>query len=439
MEDPVIQSHGIIGPRGLAPGEEPMVQEDRWNEIHRLHGQEHVSIAEIARTLDVDRKTIRRCLRQASWQAYQRPVRTDTLLAAHAEYLRERAPKVQYSAQILFQELRRLGYTGSYETVKRFVQPLREALSLAERACVRFETPPGRQSQIDWGQARVHFRSQPAVVHFFVLTLGYSRRGFYHAALNERLPQFLEAHEQAFDHFGGHTKEHLYDRPRTICAPNGEGGVIWNPTFKSFADYWGFEARLCRPYRAQTKGKVESGVKYVKRNFVRAGEFVDFLDLSEKLAQWNHEIADVRVHGTTHERPIDRFVGEKPELMALSGRPGYRMEARFTRIVADDFLVSFEANRYSVPFSFIGQSVDVQRRSGEICVFHKGRQIATHPELCGRYQLRVLPEHGPGAVARNARKRSSTPGGSAWPTQTPLVEVRDLATYDALVGVGGES
>ena len=143
------------------------------------------------------------------------------MLAAHADFLRERAPAVHYSAQVLFQELKERDYTGGYDTVKRFVQPLQTAEALAERACVRFETAPGHQSQIDWGSARVHFRHQPVVLHVFVLTLGYSRRGLMEPALNEQVPQFLDAHERAFDHFGGHTREHLYDRPRTICRPDG--------------------------------------------------------------------------------------------------------------------------------------------------------------------------------------------------------------------------
>ncbi len=85
------------------------------------------------------------------------------------------------------------------------------------------------------------------VQHFFVLTLGYSRRGFYCAYPDEKLGCFLEAHERAFEHFGGHTREHLYDRPRTVCRPTEGGRVIWNPTFKAFAEYWGFEPRLCKP------------------------------------------------------------------------------------------------------------------------------------------------------------------------------------------------
>jgi transposase len=340
---------------------------------------------------------------------------------------------VGYSAQILYQELRQRGYRGSYETVKLFVRPLRAARLAAERALVRFETPPGLQSQIDWGTARIPFRHQVAVRHIFVLTLGYSRRSFYLPCLNETLPQFLDAHERAFEHFGGHTREHLYDRPRTVCQPS-EGRILWNATFKAFAEYWGFEPRLCQAYRAQTKGKVESGVKYFKGNFLPGRAFVDDVDLGEQLLQWMVEIADVRVHGTTHERPIERFPEERRHLLPTRGQPSFRLEARQSRIVADDWLVSFETNRYSVPFALIGQLVEILRRDGQVRIFHRGRVVAEHPELAGKYQVRILPEHGPGAIARTARRGRSSAGGDRLGARAPLpeVEVRDLAIYEAL-------
>jgi transposase len=195
-----------------------MVDQERWAEIRRLRQEERASLSEIARRLDLDRKTVRRSLRQATWQPYRRAVVTETRLTAHADCVQGRAPEVHYSARILYQELRASrSYTGSDETVKRFVAPLREVQLQAERTLLRFETPPGQQSQIDWGQATVPFRAGPIVVHVFVLTLGFSRRGFYSACADERMAQFLEAHERAFAHFGGHTREHLYDRPRTVC------------------------------------------------------------------------------------------------------------------------------------------------------------------------------------------------------------------------------
>lgn len=231
--------------------EERMVGEQHWHEIQRLAKDEHWSVSRIARTLEVDRKTVRKWLREP-WKPYQRAPQASTLLSAHASFLQTRAPEVGYSARILFQELRRRhAYRGSYDTVKRFVQPLRTQRWQAERATVRFETAPGHQSQIDWGQGRVVLRSGPAVRHSFVLTLGYSRRSYYEARLNESLASLLEAHEHAFEHFGGHTRGHLYDRTRTVCLPGEGERPRWHPTFAAFARYWSFEPRVCQPYRAR--------------------------------------------------------------------------------------------------------------------------------------------------------------------------------------------
>jgi len=418
-------------------GEDGMIQRERWEELRRLRDA-GVGISEIARRFDLDRKTVRQWGRQTTWHPYQRAARRDTLLAAHAEYLRTRAPQVEYSARILYQELRQQrDYTGSYETVKLFVQPLRAVRVQAERALVRFETPPGEQSQIDWGQARVRFREGVRVRHIFVLTLGFSRRSFYRAYPDERMPEFLDAHEEAFEYFGGRTREHLYDRPRTVCHGTRDGKRVWNPTFKTFADYWGFEPRVCKAYRAQTKGKVESGVKYFRRNFLPGRTFVDDLDFSAQLAEWVTTIADVRIHGTTHERPCDRFTRERAHLIATAGHASFRLEARHQRLVATDYLVSVATNRYSVPFTLIGQPVEVLRRDGALVIFHRGVSVATHAELAGQHQVRILPEHGPGAIARTARQRRSTVAtATGGPGAPPEVEVRDPAVYETLVAAG---
>ena len=299
----------------------------------------------------------------------------------------------------------------------------------------RFETPPGQQSQVDWGTATIPFRQQRQVRHVFVLTLGFSRRSYYHMCPNETLAQFLDAHERAFEYFGGHTREHLYDRPRTVCHGTTDGHIVWNATFKAFAEYWSFEPRVCQPYRAQTKGKVEAGVKYFKGNFLPGRTFVDDVDLHEQLTEWSVTIADMRIHGTTHERPIERFAQEHAALVPTASQPSFRLEAPLARIVAEDYLVSVDTNRYSVPFTLIGQTVEVRRRAGHLMIFHRGAQVAEHPELHSRHQLRLLPEHGPGASARTARRIQSTRLSRATATPAFLdVEVRDLALYEALTG-----
>src|SRR4029453_729392 len=173
-----------------------------------------------------------------------------------------------------------------------------------------------------------------------------------------------------------------------------------NPTFASFAGHWGFTPRLCQPYRAQTKGKVESGVKYVKRNFVPGRQFRDLEDFNEQLAAWQVEIADLREHGTTHQRPIDRFADEARALVPTAGHPSFLQAMVRDRVVADDWLVSIDGNRYSVPFVLIGKTVQVVREGGSWVIRHRSVVVAEHAVLAGRAQLSVRPEHGPGGAGR---------------------------------------
>ena len=445
------QEFDAIGPRADSIGAEaatvavfatdteaPMVGKERWEQICRLYGVEGMNISRIARVTELDRKTVRRLLRSAQWRAYRREVAVATLMSPHAAWLAERAPQVRYSARILYQELcATRGFSGGYDTVKLAVRPLRSQATLDSLTQCRFETAPGEQSQVDWGEVRVLFDSGPAKIHVFVLTLGYSRRGFAQGFEHERIGSLMAAHEAAFEHFGGHTAEMLYDRMRTVVLASEDGKPRWNATFKAFAEYWGFEPRLCRPYRAQTKGKVESGVKYIKRNFLPGRHFRDLADFNEQLLAWLAEVSDVRVHGTTHQRPIDRFAEEAPRLMRSAGQPSFLEATVRERVVPGDWLVSIDTNRYSVPCTLVGKTVQVVRVGAHWQISHQGRLVAEPPVLAGRYQLRVDPAHGPGAIARNARKRFAGSGSAQQRLAPPLPEVqlRDLAVYEELLGV----
>jgi transposase len=411
-----------------------VLSKERWEELRRQRAT-GASISQLARLNGVDRKTVRAALSKEAWAPYHRTPVGGTLLTPHAAWLAQRAPQVDYSARILFQELRaERGYTGGYDTVKLAVRPLRAEAAVASLTQRRFETEPGEQAQVDWGQVRVRFASGTVPIHVFVMTLGYSRRAWAEGYEHERIDSLLSAHEHAFEHFGGHTAEILYDRMRTVVLGTVEGKPRWNATFEAFAAHWGFEPRLCRPYRAQTKGKVESGVKYIKRNFVPGRVFQDLADFNAQLAAWQAEIADVRLHGTTHERPVDRFAQEAGALVRTVGQASFFQALRRSRVVADDWLVAIDANRYSVPWRLIGKTVDVVR-VGDTCeISHHGEVVAEHPVLAGRHQLHVDPAHGPGAVSRNARTRFSEP---STPTASALhdIDVRDLAVYEQLLEV----
>lgn len=419
---------------------EPVVSKERWEELGRMRAT-GMTVSAISRATGLDRKTVRACLRKGRWEPYRRAPAGQTLLSPHRTWLIERAAQVNYSAQILFQELKASrGYQGGYDTVRNAVRPLRVEASAAALTQRRFETEPGQQAQVDWGQVRVRFASGPAEVHVFVMTLGYSRRAWAEGYENERMSALLAAHERAFEHFGGRTAEILYDRMRTVTlgGMSAEGKPRWNATFEAFARHWGFEPRLCRPYRAQTKGKVESGVKYVKRNFLPGRVFRDLADFNEQLAAWQAEVADVRLHGTVHERPIERFAREAAALVRTLDQPSFHQAIPRERVVAEDWLVSIDANRYSVPWRLIGKTVQVVRVAAAWHILYHGEVVAQHAALSGRHQLSVLPEHGPGAAARNARTRFSDPlnvPAPLVPEGAHSVEVRDLAVYDQMLEV----
>ena len=190
-----------------------MVKAELWHEIHSRFKLKE-SKKSIARSLGIDVRTVRKILRQSEHKRYHRQKKGKTLLSDYEDYIRKRLRAVGYCGQSIFEELQELGYRGGYDTVRRYIKPLREE-ELRE-ATIRFETPPGKQSQVDWGQSWVHLGERPRKIHLFALTLGYSRRFFAQGTSDEKLATFLECHLKAFDHFGGLTHEILYDNTKSV-------------------------------------------------------------------------------------------------------------------------------------------------------------------------------------------------------------------------------
>src|SRR5262249_38268694 len=272
-----------------------------------------------------------------------------------------------WNARVLLREIRERGYQGGYTLLTDWLRPRRQ--SAQTTAVRRFETPPGKQGQVDWGHlGSLAGEGGDSKLWGFTLTLGYSRATMAEAALDQKLGTLLRMHEEAFRQLGGVPDEILYDRMKTVWLGTDERGeIVWNPVFLDFARYWGFKPRLCRPYRAQTKGKVESGVKYVRRNFLcglQGKEPSGLEDLNAQLRVWVWEVANKRVHGTTHEEVSQRLEVEKVELQAIDGRPPFPYSDEEARKVARDAYVSWQGSRYSVPWQYAGREVWV-RQNGE--------------------------------------------------------------------------
>lgn len=418
-----------LAPEGVLEGE--VVDQRVWGAITALRERGMAKKA-VARELGLDIKTVRTWWKRP-WEVQRRRLR-GRQLAPREDFLRARAPEVGFNCVVLCRELAALGVQCDVSTVRKFIAPWRKA-GVGVEPTVRFETGPGEQGQVDWGSSWIYLGEERVQVHLFTMVLGFSRRLFAKGYRNEGLGALLDAHEAAFAHFGGRPESLLYDNPRTIVMAKDEatGRVSWNATFKDRMDFYGLKIQLCRYYRAQTKGKVESGVKYIKGNALSGRRFASLEALNEHLLAWCVEVADQRVHGTTHEKPAERFARAERLIPVDLRRPTPR-ERVVNRQVPRDGYVAVEANRYPVPLSWAGEEVEVRVLAAEIWIHRSGVDPVHYPRLSGKHQ--VARWKGP---ARTVPRRPTEPLAGpprfdpAYVELIGEVEVRPLNCYEGLV------
>jgi transposase len=282
------------------------------------------SIREVARMLNVSRNGVRRYLRSEGLPRYAREARPSKL-DPYRNYLAERVKSAApdwIPATVLLREIRRLGYRGGYSILKDYLATLRPVAT--PEPVIRFETDSGRQMQADFATIR-RGRDRLAV---FIATLGWSRATYVEFVSDERLETLLSCHEHAFYFFGGVPREVLYDNMRAVVTDRdqyGPGLHRYNRTFLDFAHHYGFLPRLCRPYRAQTKGKVERFIGYLRGSFyiplasqLRVdGLKVDRDTANARVGTWLREIANARIHRTTGEVPRVRLELERERLQPM--------------------------------------------------------------------------------------------------------------------------
>ena len=371
---------------------------------------------------------------QGGWVAY-RGGRRPRALAGHEDWVAERFRRHAGNADVVRQELlAEKGIKLSLRTVERAVMPLRRELAAEARATLRFETPPGKQLQIDFGERRAMIGGQSIKVYLFVATLGYSRRLYVRAFRNERQESWFAGLEGAFRHFGGVTEEVLFDNDRGLVVRHDRATreVEFNARLHAFARHWRFRPRAGAPYRARTKGKDERGVGDVKKNAVAGRRFDSWSAFEAHLDGGTREIADQRVHGTTGEVPIERFRRAEPgALRSISGITSFAVSRELVRKVQADCAIEVDGNAYSVPWRLIGETVRVTLAGGQLRVSHAGREVAVHQRCTGRFERLIDPLHfeGVGGFRSKAAVLPEPAGDIADPELPhPLLE------YERLVG-----
>ena len=409
-----------------------MVEPEVVRQMRQLSGMGWGS-KRIAAELGVARNTVRRYLREgAAAEVQRRPGSWSLDGDARAEARQLFVTTAEGNAVVVHQELKARGVVASVRTVQRVVREERQQQRAAEVATVRYETAPGHQMQVDFGQKRVRVAGTVVVVHLLVAVLSYSRRLFVRAFLAERGDDWREGIASAFQHFGGVPRTLLIDNARPLVLRREEGRVVLHPGFDAFCRDWEVRAVACAPYRARTKGKTESGVKYVKRNALAGREFASAAELDAHLLEWMRE-ADQRVHGTTHEPPAERFAREEAHaLRALPARPLPSRHQRLRRRVASDSLVQLDTVRYSVPHRLVRETVEVEVAEDVVRVFHGAELVATHRRSTKPHDVVTDPAHYDGLWRQPAVTAAPPPA----PEPPPLMESfhRSLSEYAELVG-----
>jgi transposase len=298
-----------------------------------------------------------------------------------------------WNGRVILREIQAEGYGGGYTILRDYIQPKRALRP--SRATVRFETAPGQQLQTDWGEIEVEIAGQPTPVSFIVNTLGYSRRFHFWCTDRQDAEHTYEGLIRSFEYFGGVTREVLVDNQKSaVLVPAQQGPARFNERFLDLAAYYGFSPKACRPYRAQTKGKDERMVGYVKGNFfVRYRAFESWPHLNQVAEGWLAAEADPRRHGSLKEVVLERFGREQPTLGPL---PHHRYDTAYheLRQVAADCYIDVRGNRYSVPAALVAQTVSVRiSLEGSLQVYHAEQLVASHTLRPRAQGWSTVPEH----------------------------------------------
>lgn len=277
----------------------------------------------IARELNVSRNTVRAVLRADRARKYRARAPRVSKLSPYYAYLRERIVAeagVPLAATALLREIRERGYTGGLTLLKTFLTQNRPVVVAAP--VTRYETEPGAQLQIDF----VVFRGGPSPLRAFSACLGYSRMAYVEYTDNERAETWTACLGRALEYFGGVPLKLLSDNPKAIVIKRdayGDGKHRFHSGFHDFVKHYGISPKLCAPYRAQTKGKVERFHRYLRDSFFRPLQTrmlpaeVDVATANREVRIWLDEVANVRVHATLKEKPVERFAAEKLALRPL--------------------------------------------------------------------------------------------------------------------------
>ena len=379
-----------------------MIDYETFARIHDCRDRQGLTTIQIARTLGLNRKTVAKWLARHRYAPQQRHPRSSILdpFKGRITRLLDTHP---YSAQQIFQRLHEEGYRGSVTILRDYVRRIRPTKL---PVYLKLHFAPGECAQIDWGTfGTVAVGNTRRRLSFFVIVLAYSRQMYVEFTVSQTMEHFLACHEHAFAALGGVPSKIMVDNLKSAVLQRLAGvAPVFNPRYVDFARHYGFAIAPCNVARANEKGRVESGVGYVKKNFLHGLELTEFSAIQAAAHVWLDTIANVRIHGETHRRPIDLFAQERPHLLPLN-QHRYDVARPATTIASSQFRITLDTNRYSVPYAFAHRRLTVKAYPDRICIYFDTELIARHKRSYSRHQDIEDPEHAKGLLAQRVRAR----------------------------------
>jgi transposase len=415
-----------------------MLEVEQWAEIRRLHRVEKLSARQIARKLGLARNTVMAALHSDTPPQYDRAPRPSSLDPFNNRIGEILADTPEISAVRVQEMLQPEGYGGGLSILRSYLRTVRpQPVQVFQRT----EYRPGAIGQLDWARMPDPIPSPTTdllPVWALILTLGYSRLVSVAFSFGTKMPEFLQAHAQLLAFVGGVPHTLVYDNLSSVVVSHHGKEVIFNPQFLVFSERYGFRPHACTPRQPHEKGVVESSVSYVKHNFWVGRRFSSLEDLQAQADLWRDTIANVRLHGTLHERPIDRFQAEKSALLPLPTEVVIPYDVCFARVTSQGF-IQVGSNQYSVPPLLARQQVSVHLYSSRIIVYHEHQEVARHLRCWGKHRFIQDPAHlvKPWSVQPKA---GPLPGadGLVLPAKACVTVARaDLSRYDQLTREDG--
>jgi transposase len=408
----------------------------RSGTIHTIHelSAQGKSIHAIARELGIARNTVRKYLRGAP-QAVPRPKRGSVLDPYKTQIHRWMQEDHLYNCEAMLERLRAQGYTGNATILRDYVRPFRPQ-NVGHQPVMRYETKPGEQMQYDWGEVHYEHKGQDRKLYGFTAVLGYSRMRFITFVKRCDTPTMIRCMMETFEYFDGLPKAALTDRMKSVFLQMEDDVPKWNPLFADFMAALGVAPRVCKPYKPQTKGKVERSVGIIKDSFWPGVRFTDIDDLNEQARLWCDRL-NQKVHRTTRRVPMDLWVEE--QLSPLPKDYAWERYGAEERRVSWDGFMSYDGVLYGLPAqaAVAGSMVLVRQWHRTLRVYHQGQLIATLSKQPHSQEIVWHPEQFAGVQPSPSIRRTDKPLGHQ--IEAPKVMVRPLSEYDQLFGVEGIS